>query len=45
MFDLFFLDYFITFRVVFRLIDHGEFTSKSGDQQLLRTSVDKYSED
>ena len=35
-FDLFFLDYFVTFSVGFRLSVHLELTSKSGDQKLLK---------
>ena len=36
MFDLFFLDYFVTFIVGFGLSVHLELTSKSGDQKLLK---------
>ena len=36
MFDVFFLDYFVTFSVGFRLSVHLELTSKSGDQKLLQ---------
>ena len=36
MFDLFFLDYFATFSVGFDLSVHLEFTSKFGDQKLLK---------
>ena len=36
MFDLFFLDYFVTFSVVLGLSAHLELTLKSGDQKLLK---------
>ena len=36
MFDLFFLDYFVTFSVEFGLSVHLELTSKSGDQKRLK---------
>ena len=36
MFDLFFLDYFVTFSVGFKLSAHLELTLKSGDQKLLQ---------
>ena len=36
MFGLFFLDYFVTFSVGYRLSVHFELTSKSGDQELLK---------
>ena len=36
MFDLFFLDYFVTFSVRFGLNVHLELNLKSGDQKLLK---------
>ena len=36
MFDILFLDYFVTFSVGFGLSVHLELTSKSGDQKLLQ---------
>ena len=36
MFNLFYLDYFVTFNVEFGLSGHLELTSKSGDQKLLQ---------
>ena len=36
MFDLFFLDYFVTFSVGFGLSVYLDFTSKSGDQKILK---------
>ena len=36
MFDLFFLDYLVTFSVGFGLGVHLELTFKSGDQKLLK---------
>ena len=36
MFDLFFLDYFVTFSVGFGLSVHFELTSKYGDMKLLK---------
>ena len=36
MFNLFFLDYFVTFSFGFRLSVHLELISKSGDQKLLK---------
>ena len=36
MFDLFIMDYFLTFNVRFGLSFHLELTSKSGDQKLLK---------
>ena len=36
MFDLFFLDYFVTFSVGFRLSVHLELVSKPGNQTLLK---------
>ena len=36
VFDLFFLGYFVTFSVGFRLNVHLELTLKSGDQKLLK---------
>ena len=36
MFDLFFLDYFVTFSVGFGLSVHLELSSKPGDQKLLK---------
>ena len=44
MFNLLILDYFGLFSFVFRLSVHLDFNSKSGDQKLLKTCVDKYSE-
>ena len=45
MFGSFFLDYFVTFSVGFKLSVHLELTSKSGNQKLLinilRDSLDK----
>ena len=39
MYDLFFLNYFVTFSVTFGLSVHLELTSKSGDQTLLNDLV------
>ena len=36
MFDLFLLDYFVTFSIGFGLSVHMELTSKSGDQKQLK---------
>ena len=36
MFDIFFLDYFVTFSVGFGLSVHLQLTSKFGDQKLLK---------
>ena len=36
MFDLLFLDYFVTFSLGFGLSGYLELTSKSGDQKLLK---------
>ena len=44
MFNLFILDYFGLFSFGFRLSVHLDLASKSWDQKLLKTCVDKYSE-
>ena len=44
VFNLFILDYFGLFRFGFRLSVQLDLTSKSGDQKLLKTCIDKYSE-
>ena len=44
MFNLFILDYSGLFSFGFRLSVHLDLTSKSGDQNCLKTCVDKYSQ-